>query len=77
MGAVYLGVRDGDQYSQQAAVKLLRFGPAAGEYALQRLRQERRILAGLEHPNITRFIDGGAYTKPSGALLPFSLPIKI
>src|SRR6185369_1936204 len=40
------------------AVKLVR-GGAAGEELVRRFRQERQILAALEHPNIAHLIDGG------------------
>jgi hypothetical protein len=51
MGAVYLAARDDDSYRQLAAVKILRaeqFAPGIHE----RFRQERQILAELDHPNI-------------------------
>lgn len=59
MGAVYLGVRDDDQYQKQVAVKLLKRGMDT-DFMLSRFRQERQILANLEHPFIARLIDGGA-----------------
>jgi eukaryotic-like serine/threonine-protein kinase len=58
MGAVYLAVRDDQVFDKQVAIKVLHLGmetPAT----LERFRQERQILAGLEHPNIARLIDGG------------------
>jgi tetratricopeptide (TPR) repeat protein len=55
MGTVFLGVRDGDDFSQRVAIKLVRGGDAL----VQRFRQERQILAALDHPNIARLIDGG------------------
>jgi tetratricopeptide (TPR) repeat protein len=58
MGAVFLAARDDAQFEQRAAIKLMRRG-AGGEAMLARFRQERQILAGLEHPNIARLIDGG------------------
>jgi eukaryotic-like serine/threonine-protein kinase len=58
MGSVWLGERSGDEIRQRVAVKLL---SRAGHPALLRLfRRERQILARLEHPNIARFVDGGA-----------------
>jgi non-specific serine/threonine protein kinase/serine/threonine-protein kinase len=44
------------------AIKIVRFGArdAQGGATVQRFRQERQILAGLEHPNIARLLDGGA-----------------
>lgn len=59
MGAVYLAARDDNSYNQLAAVKILRteqFAPGLKD----RFRQERQILAELEHPNIARLLDGGA-----------------
>ncbi|MGC4051415.1 MAG: serine/threonine-protein kinase [Paludibaculum sp.] len=59
MGAVYLGVRDDDQYQKQVAIKLLKRGMDT-EFLLGQFRQERQILANLEHPFIARLMDGGA-----------------
>ncbi len=59
MGAVYLGVRDDDQYQKEVAVKLLKRGMDT-DFMLARFRQERQILANLEHPFIARLMDGGA-----------------
>ena len=59
MGAVYLGVRDDDQYQKQVAIKLLKRGMDTA-FMLSRFRQERQILANLEHPFIARLMDGGA-----------------
>jgi eukaryotic-like serine/threonine-protein kinase len=58
MGAVYLAVRADDQYQKQVAIKLVKAGMDS-EQVLRRFRHERQILAGLDHPNITRLIDGG------------------
>jgi tetratricopeptide (TPR) repeat protein/tRNA A-37 threonylcarbamoyl transferase component Bud32 len=59
MGTVYLGVRDDDQYHKQVAIKLLKRGMDT-HFMLSRFRQERQILADLEHPFIARMFDGGA-----------------
>ncbi len=58
MGVVYLCRRAGPDFDQQVAVKRL---PAAGDsdFARERLKIERRVLAGLRHPNIAQLIDGG------------------
>jgi eukaryotic-like serine/threonine-protein kinase len=58
MSVVYLGVRDDGQFSQQVAIKFLPTGPAL-ESMLRRFEAERRILAGMEHPNLARLLDGG------------------
>ena len=59
MGSVYLCVRDDDQYKKQVAIKLLKRGMDT-DFMLSRFRQERQILASLEHPFIARLMDGGA-----------------
>jgi tetratricopeptide (TPR) repeat protein len=59
MGAVFLADRDDDQYRKEVAVKTLKF-EASDSFTLARFRHERQILAGLEHPNIARLLDGGA-----------------
>jgi len=59
MGTVYRAARADGLYDQHVAVKLLRT-PLSGDFLfLRRFRDERRILARLEHPNIARLIDGG------------------
>ncbi|HKQ77743.1 MAG TPA: protein kinase, partial [Blastocatellia bacterium] len=58
MGLVYLAVRADDAYDQEVAIKLVWPGPDATGVG-QRFRQERRILARLNHPNIARLFDGG------------------
>ncbi len=59
MGAVYLAERADAQFRQRVALKLIRRGLEHGE-VLRRFRYERQILAGLQHPNIARLLDGGA-----------------
>src|SRR5262245_47272509 len=59
MGSVHLAIRDDDQYQKEVAIKLLKRGMDT-DFMLQRFRQERQILANLEHPFIARLIDGGA-----------------
>ncbi len=57
MGAVLLAERADSQYQSLVALKLLRGFPT--EDGIRRLRQERQILAELDHPNIARLLDGG------------------
>lgn len=59
MATVYLGERADDAFRKQVAIKLVRSGGDAASLA-DRLQQERRLLATLDHPNIARLIDGGA-----------------
>ncbi|WIG55009.1 MAG: serine/threonine protein kinase [Rhodanobacteraceae bacterium] len=56
MGEVWLAERDDGQFQQRAAIKQVAF-PTPG--LLRRFREERQILARLEHPGIARLIDGG------------------
>jgi serine/threonine protein kinase len=66
LGTVYLAARADDAYQKEVALKLLRRGLDTQD-VLQRFRNERQILARLEHPNIARLIDGGT----SGDGLPY------
>jgi eukaryotic-like serine/threonine-protein kinase len=59
MGDVYRAVRDDDQYRAEVAVKLMR-ADVRNPLAEQRFRNERQILAALDHRNIARLLDGGA-----------------
>ena len=59
MGSVHLAVRDDDHYRKEVAIKLLKRGMDT-DVMLNRFRQERQILATLEHPFIARLLDGGA-----------------
>jgi eukaryotic-like serine/threonine-protein kinase len=63
MGTVYLAAR-ADDFRQQVALKLVkpRLGllPGTSADVLTRFRNERQILAALNHPNIARLLDGGA-----------------
>lgn len=57
MGTVLLAERADGQYDQRVAIKLIRgFPTSEGQ---RRLRQERQILAQLDHPNIAHLLDGG------------------
>ena len=58
MGEVYRAFRADDQYRQQVAVKVVR-RDRNSEAVVERFRNERQILADLDHPNIARILDGG------------------
>jgi WD40 repeat protein len=59
MGTVYLASRDDAEYRRDVAIKILR--PIGTSSALAaRLRDERQLLAALDHPGIVRLLDGGS-----------------
>jgi eukaryotic-like serine/threonine-protein kinase len=58
MGSVYLAHRADGQFEQKVAVKVVDI-PLATEIFRERFRQERQILATLQHPYIARLLDGG------------------
>ncbi len=58
MGTVYLAHRADDQYKKLVAIKIVRRGMDTDDI-VRRFRNERQILASLEHPNIARLLDGG------------------
>ena len=58
MGEVFAAVRADGQYTKKVAIKLVRGGYDT-DFILERFRTERQILAGLDHPNIARLLDGG------------------
>ncbi len=58
MGEVYRAVRADGQYTKEVAVKLVRGGLDSASVQ-QGFRNERQILASLDHPNIGRLLDGG------------------
>ena len=62
MGAVYLAHRADGQFEQKVAIKLIDL-PLATELFRERFRQERQILAQLQHPYIARLLDGGETRK--------------
>ena len=64
MGDVFKAVRDDDQYQAEVAIKLMR-ADVRTHLTEQRFRTERQILAGLDHRNIARLLDGG--TTENGA----------
>lgn len=57
MGTVLLAERGDGAFTRRVAIKLIRGFPT--EDGLRRLRQERQILAELDHPAIARLLDGG------------------
>ena len=58
MGAVYLAARADQVFHKEVAIKLIKRGQDS-EDVIRRFRGERQILANLDHPNITRLLDGG------------------
>jgi eukaryotic-like serine/threonine-protein kinase len=62
MGHVYLAERT-DEFRMRVAIKIVRAG--LSESLRIRFQRERQILAGLDHPNIAKLLDGG--TTPQGA----------
>lgn len=58
MGSVYLALRDDDEYTREVALKVVKRGMDTEE-VLRRFREERQILANLDHPFIARLFDGG------------------
>ena len=58
MGVVYLAARADEQFRKRVALKVIRSG-AASEEVVRHFKRERQILAGLDHPNIAKLLDGG------------------
>ncbi len=58
MGAVYEAVRADGEFRLRVAVKVVKRGVDT-DFVLRRFRNERQILAALDHQFITRLIDGG------------------
>jgi serine/threonine protein kinase/tetratricopeptide (TPR) repeat protein len=58
MGEVFAAVRADGQYEKKVALKLVRSGYDTAS-VVERFRNERQILASLDHPNIARLLDGG------------------
>jgi eukaryotic-like serine/threonine-protein kinase len=58
MGAVYFATRTDGEFEQQVAVKVIR-QTFADKELLRRFKDERQILAKLQHSNIASLIDGG------------------
>jgi eukaryotic-like serine/threonine-protein kinase len=58
MGTVYLAARADQEFEKYVAIKLVTAG-VDHQAIVQRFRNERQILAGLDHPNIASLLDGG------------------
>ncbi|MEN3331992.1 MAG: eukaryotic-like serine/threonine-protein kinase [Blastocatellia bacterium] len=58
MGVVYMAARADQQFIKLVAIKVVWLGSNQREM-IQRFRQERQILANLDHANISRLLDGG------------------
>jgi len=61
MGVVYLAERADEQYHGRVALKIMRGGALLGtdDGLVRRFRDERQILASLQHPGIAHLIDAG------------------
>jgi eukaryotic-like serine/threonine-protein kinase len=68
MGIVYLADRDDGQFRMKVAVKVIACALQDESLAAQ-FRHERQILANLDHPNITRLLDGGVTASGSPYLV--------
>lgn len=58
MGTVYLAARDDDEFEREVAIKVLKRGLDTDEI-VRRFLHERQLLAELNHPHISRLLDGG------------------
>lgn len=58
MGTVYLAVRADSEFQKRVAIKLIKRGMDT-DFILRRFRNERQILASLDHTNIAHLLDGG------------------
>ena len=58
MGPVYEAWRADGEFQHRVAIKLIR-GGLDRDFVLHRFRNERQILAALDHPNIGRLLGGG------------------
>ncbi len=58
MGEVWLARRADGAFEATAAIKVLAGPLQFGDFP-ERFRQERQILASLDHPNVARLLDGG------------------
>lgn len=58
MGSVYLATRADSEFQKRVAIKLIKRGMDT-DFIIKRFRNERQILASLDHPHIARLLDGG------------------
>jgi tetratricopeptide (TPR) repeat protein len=58
MGTVYEASRTDGSFHKRVAIKVIR-ATLLTESLVKKFRREREILAGLDHPNIARILDGG------------------
>jgi tetratricopeptide (TPR) repeat protein len=58
MGIVYLAMHEGPGFERPVALKVIRRGLDTDD-VLRRFQLERRILAGLKHPNVANLVDAG------------------
>lgn len=59
MGQIFLAERSDNEFDKQVVVKLMRTELFISNWSKEKFRNERQILANLEHPNIARLLDGG------------------
>ena len=59
MGTVYLAERADAGFVQRVALKVVRGTFTLDDHLVSRFREERKILAALEHPGVARLVDGG------------------
>ena len=57
MGTVWLAARADEQFEKRVALTVVRASDS--QEVVRFFKRERQILAGLEHPNIARLLDGG------------------
>lgn len=58
MGDVYLAERADEEFDQRVAIKVVSWARLSPSL-VERFRQERQILANIDHPNVARLFDGG------------------
>lgn len=59
MGEVWQGMRDDGAFRKVVAIKIMTMPVEGAGRFLDRFRQERQVLASLDHPGIARILDGG------------------